>query len=417
MSSDLRRMHHVSLHVSNVDKITNDLVSKFKFHLIATRLTDRSRQLAFRTGSVIFIINERGRNQSSGNPAVLEDDDALSQQTGCLYDISPEYPLDTACNVCLEVEDVHGWFHALQRLGCSFLVPPTAVRDQQGQVTYAVLKSVLGNLCHTLIDKTKYKGSFLPGFNLVDENPGTSGDDGLVTHMDHIALACPIGMSPQVMSWYGQVLGFQKYFINSNDNMDDGFVINQSGKGLRLAAMQYSKCSETGLAVSCEDKHEPDCKFVVVESMPGEGRNQVDTFLEEHGGAGIQHIGLHTSDIVSATHTMMDAGASFFLQPAAYYAQREKQQAIVDAGYDPQKLYQCGILLDTDPEEDLLASSQARKYLLQVFTQPLFEEDTFFLELIERRGVIGFGDGNIRALWDCVQMYVDNRKDAPEADQ
>ncbi|XP_054634001.1 4-hydroxyphenylpyruvate dioxygenase-like protein [Dunckerocampus dactyliophorus] len=427
MATYLTRMHHISLHVSNVDKINNDFVSKFKFHLIATRLTDRSRQLAFRTGSAVLVVNERRGNRSTasamdGNPVVVVD--TLSQKqnrdqlAGCLYDISPHYPVDTACNVCYEVEDVHGSFDALQRLGCTFLVPPTTVHDQQGQVIYAVLKSIVGNVCHTLIDKTKYKGSFLPGFNLVDKDHSTSGDDCHVTHVDHITLACPIGFSQQVMRWYKQVFGFQRFSVNRNDNVDDGFVIHHNRKGIRLYILEYLKCPETSLAIPCEDKHELDCKFVVAESLPGEAlseRNQVDTFLEEHWGAGIQHIALHTSDILSTTQTMMDAGVPILLHPADYYAESEKLQEILDIGYDPQKMCKLGILLDTDTEEELLAG-QARKYLLQGFTKPLFEEDTFFLELIERRGVAGLGEGNIKALWDCMQNYMDgaNGKDAPK---
>jgi len=52
------------------------------------------------------------------------------------------------------------------------------------------------------------------------------------------------------------------------------------------------------------------------------------------------------------------------------------------------------------------------RYLLQVFTKPIFAEDTFFLELIERRGASGFGEGNIRALWRSVQAYME--KESPE---
>lgn len=47
------------------------------------------------------------------------------------------------------------------------------------------------------------------------------------------------------------------------------------------------------------------------------------------------------------------------------------------------------------------------RYLLQVFTKPIFAEDTFFLELIERRGATGFGEGNIRALWRSVQAHME----------
>lgn len=40
----------------------------------------------------------------------------------------------------------------------------------------------------------------------------------------------------------------------------------------------------------------------------------------------------------------------------------------------------------------------------------MFDEDTFFLELIERRGATGFGEGNIRALWRSVQAYMENER-------
>ena len=37
-------------------------------------------------------------------------------------------------------------------------------------------------------------------------------------------------------------------------------------------------------------------------------------------------------------------------------------------------------------------------FLLQIFTKPVFEVDTFFMEIIQRKGAQGFGAGNIRAL-------------------
>lgn len=45
-----------------------------------------------------------------------------------------------------------------------------------------------------------------------------------------------------------------------------------------------------------------------------------------------------------------------------------------------------------------------------MFTKPIFAEDTFFLELIERRGATGFGEGNIRALWRSVQAHMENQR-------
>ena len=51
------------------------------------------------------------------------------------------------------------------------------------------------------------------------------------------------------------------------------------------------------------------------------GPNQVDTFLTEHGGPGIQHIGLHTSNITEAVATLKDNGVAFIDPPSTYYSE------------------------------------------------------------------------------------------------
>jgi len=48
------------------------------------------------------------------------------------------------------------------------------------------------------------------------------------------------------------------------------------------------------------------------------------------------------------------------------------------------------------------------RILLQIFTKSIFNNDTFFLELLERRGAMGFGAGNIRTLWKIVQQQMDS---------
>lgn len=59
--------------------------------------------------------------------------------------------------------------------------------------------------------------------------------------------------------------------------MDEGFVINQEGIGLRLTAMEYWKCSKAGIILPSVDKKEPDCKFVIAESLPEQGN--VNNFI------------------------------------------------------------------------------------------------------------------------------------------
>uniref|UniRef100_A0A3B3VAH7 4-hydroxyphenylpyruvate dioxygenase n=1 Tax=Poecilia latipinna TaxID=48699 RepID=A0A3B3VAH7_9TELE len=408
MAVPLRRLHHVSLHVSNGLKLAHDLVSKYKFDLFATRLTDKSRQVAFRKGTSVFVVNE-GPNGGNGEhpdhaPRVHSEKHKLSNPS-CLYDVHTHHPVDSVSNVCFEVEDVERSFKVLRQLGCNFLVPPTTVEDENGLVTYSVVKSIVGNVCHTLVDKTKYGGTFLPGFTIAEKNWSLEKEDLScpVTHFDHITYASPRKSSHQVIGWYEKLFGFQRFFIDGDEDVDEGFVVNQEGVGLRLTAMQYWKCSKAGIALPFPDVKEPDCKFVIAESLPHEGRNQVDTFLEQHRGAGVQHVALYTKDIVSTAHAMAEAGVQFFSPPPAYYTEVGKLQEMEKAGLDPQRLSEHGILLDSDLQE-------VPSYLLQVFTKPLFAEDTFFLELIERRGATGFGEGNIRALWRSVQAYMENER-------
>lgn len=231
MAAYLSRLHHISLHVSNAEKIANDLVSKFKFNLFASRLTGRTRQLALRKGAAVFVVNERA-NRSGG----VELNEELTGKTDrfwadpqrvtpgkripddpakCLYDVGSLSPVDTVSNVCFEVEDVERSASALRHLGCSFLVPPTTVRDDGGHVTYTVVKSIVGNVCHTLIDRTKYQGSFLPGFDVIGGFSLEDEEDSAcpITHFDHITYACPRRTTRQVMKWYEDFFGFQRFFI------------------------------------------------------------------------------------------------------------------------------------------------------------------------------------------------------------
>lgn len=430
MAAPLRRLHHVSLHVSNGQKLAYDLVSKYKFNLFATRLTDKSRQVAFRKGSSVFVVNEGpiqgggglnewshvgGNGRQSADAPRFHLEKHKRSNPSCLYDVHLQHPVDSVSNVCFEVEDVERSFKVLRHLGCNFLVPPTTVEDENGLVTYSVVKSIVGNVCHTLIDKTKYGGTFLPGFTVTEKDWSFEKEDSScpVTHFDHITYACPRKTTHQVMKWYEELFGFQRFFIDGNEDVDEGFVVNQEGVGLRLTAMEYWKCSRAGLTIPFLDKKEPDCKFVIAESLPHQGRNQVDTFLEQHRAPGVQHIGLYTKNIVSTAHTMAEAGVQFFSPPPAYYTEVGKRQEIVEAGHDPQVLSEHGILLDTDLQQNPSSRrecSENRRYLLQVFTKPVFAEDTFFLELIERRGATGFGEGNIRALWRSVQEYMENKR-------
>uniref|UniRef100_A0A8D2INH8 4-hydroxyphenylpyruvate dioxygenase n=1 Tax=Varanus komodoensis TaxID=61221 RepID=A0A8D2INH8_VARKO len=360
MSALLNRLCHVGFHVHEGQQLVSNLVHKFGFELFASRIAEWSRQLAVRRGDVVFLVNEK-----------------LKPDKGILYDVDLQHIVSTASNICFETEDVPGISQSLQERGCQILIPPTTVTDEVGHVTYSVVRSIVGNVSHTLLDRSEYCGPFLPGFHVVEGAPKKFQEPREVMRFDHITYACPQGTSQAVLNWYKHCFGFHRFLIHQRDNAAEGYRIQGAGVGLRLTAMQYN-----GNGFTSPDH---DCKFVLAESLPEHGNNQVDTFLKQHGGAGIQHVALYTKDIVGTAATMIKSGVNFFKPPSSYYNQKNKEQEIWRAGQDLQFLKDNGILLDP--------------YLMQIFTEPLFTEETFFLELIQRCRARGFGEGNVRALW------------------
>ncbi|NXE28468.1 HPDL protein, partial [Ardeotis kori] len=396
MAASLSRPCFISLHVPYRQGWAQDLASTFRFQPVAVRETPRVRQLALRQGSAVFLVNER---------LALGHTDASSSSHDFLYDVDPRPALGTASNVCFEVDDVPGLCKHLQSQGCSLPVPPTEVRDDSGSVTYGVASSVVGNISHTLLDRSRYQGPFLPGFRPIQGTPLSTGDGISITHFDHITYVCPRGRARAALDWYQRCFGFRRFLLNPRERPAEGYVLGGQGVGMLLLALQ-----------SAHSVPGHGCKLILAESLSEDGANQVDTFLEQHGGAGIQHVGLCTTDIVTTTRALQQGGARFFTPPATYYSQGGKEEEIRVSGQDPRMLAELGILLDTTVPRDEgqpcndATESPSQEYLMQIFTHPIFSEETFFLELIDRRGAPGFGEGNIRALWKAVQVYMDQQQ-------
>ncbi|KAM9280698.1 4-hydroxyphenylpyruvate dioxygenase-like protein [Cariama cristata] len=394
MAALLSRPCFISLHVPYRQRWAQDLANTFRFQPVAVRETPRVRQLALRRGSAVFLINER-----------LAPGPASTSSCDFLYDVDPRPTLGTASNVCLEVDDVPGLCKRLQSWGCSLLVPPTELRDDSGSIIYGVVSSVVGNVSHTLLDRSRYQGPFLPGFQPIQGAPSATGDGIEITHFDHITYVCRRGGARATLDWYQRCFGFHRFLLNPQERPAEGYMLGGQGVGMLLLALQ-----------SAQGAPAQGCKLVLAESLSEDGTNQVDTFLEQHGGAGIQHVGLRTTDIVATTRALRQRGVRFFTPPATYYSQGGKAEEIRRAGQDPHTLAELGILLDTTAPGDKgqsgtdIAESPSQEYLMQIFTHPIFSEETFFLELIDRRGAPGFGEGNIRALWKAVQVYMDQQE-------
>jgi len=121
-------------------------------------------------------------------------------------------------------------------------------------------------------------------------------------------------------------------------------------------------------------------------------QSQIEEFLRDYHGEGIQHIALSTDNIYDTVHGLRAAGLNFLDVPDTYY---EGIHARVPWHTEPlDKLQEERILLDGTP-------TPAGGLLLQIFTENLF--GPVFFEIIQRRGNDGFGEGNFQALFESIE--------------
>jgi 4-hydroxyphenylpyruvate dioxygenase len=132
-------------------------------------------------------------------------------------------------------------------------------------------------------------------------------------------------------------------------------------------------------------------KFPLNEPAEGKRKSQIDEYLEFYGGPGAQHIAVATRDIVKTVESLKARGIEFLRTPDTYY--EEAPERVGEIEENMEDLRRLGILVDRDDEG----------YLLQIFTKPTGDRPTVFLEVIERHGARGFGDGNFKALFEAIE--------------
>ena len=127
------------------------------------------------------------------------------------------------------------------------------------------------------------------------------------------------------------------------------------------------------------------------EPAKGIKKSQIEEYLDFNEGPGVQHIALLTNDIVKSISALRSNGVDFLDIPNTYYENLENRIGKIDE--DINILKKLKILVDRDDEG----------YLLQLFTKPLEDRPTLFIEIIQRKGARGFGQGNFQALFESIE--------------
>jgi len=127
-------------------------------------------------------------------------------------------------------------------------------------------------------------------------------------------------------------------------------------------------------------------------------KSQIEEYLREYKGEGIQHIALATGDIYSTVEGLKSRGVAFMdAPPATYYDNLAGR--LPWHKEDVPRLQKNGILLDGAPESKEGAGDGG--ILLQIFTSTVI--GPIFFEIIQRKGDEGFGEGNFRALFVSIE--------------
>ena len=137
----------------------------------------------------------------------------------------------------------------------------------------------------------------------------------------------------------------------------------------------------------------PDGKIRIPLNESQDEHSQIEEFLREYKGEGIQHVALGTDDIFGSVETMREAGVTFQDTPETYYEQLDAR--VPGHGENLQRLRADKILLDGAPTE-------GQGLLLQIFTENMI--GPIFFELIQRKGNEGFGEGNFKALFESIEL-------------
>ncbi|REE96094.1 4-hydroxyphenylpyruvate dioxygenase [Thermomonospora umbrina] len=281
---------------------------------------------------------------------------------------------DGVVDLAIEVPDVDAAYEHAVEHGAEGVEKPYTLEDEHGEVRLAAI-ATYGETRHTLVDRSRYSGPYLPGFvaaQPIVEPPARR----FFQAIDHC-----VGNVERMNEWvdfYHRVMGFTDMAEFIGDDI----------------ATEYSALMSKVVADGTRK-----VKFPLNEPAEGRRKSQIDEYLEFYGGPGVQHIALATNDILAAVDGMRAAGVEFLETPDSYYEDPELRARIGEVRVPVEELRARRILVDRDEDG----------YLLQIFTKPVQDRPTVFFELIERHGSLGFGKGNFKALFEAIEREQERR--------
>lgn len=189
--------------------------------------------------------------------------------------------------------------------------------------------------------------------------------------IDHVTHCVQVGGMQEWVDFYKRIFGFGEVFKFVAGTKDNGFD-----------------------TIAVRDPDNGACVTVV---EPMGKASQIQEFLDEYSGEGIQHIALASGDLYGTVERLNAAGVEFLPTPATYYEALDAR--VPGHGEDVARLKKLNMLLDgADTGEN---PDAAARILLQIFTKKMV--GPIFFEAIQRKGDTSFGEGNAKALFEAIK--------------
>jgi 4-hydroxyphenylpyruvate dioxygenase len=266
----------------------------------------------------------------------------------------------SACAMGFRVKDAAAAYRRCIELGAK----PVETHVGPMELQIPAIEGIGGSLIYLVDrygDRTIYDVDFVPV-----APPAVSRSAGL-TYIDHLTHNVARGNMDRWAGFYEKLFNFREIRY---------FDIEGQKTGLFSRAMT-SPCGKIRIPIN-ESQDE---------------KSQIEEYLREYHGEGIQHIALGTDDIFATVDALRAQGVQFQDTPDTYY---EGIDARVPGHREKlEELRRRRILIDGNPEK-------GEGLLLQIFTQNVI--GPIFFEIIQRKGNEGFGEGNFKALFESIEL-------------
>jgi len=269
----------------------------------------------------------------------------------------------SACAMAFRVRDAAAALRRAVSLGAK----PVESRVGPMELAIPAIEGIGGSLIY-LVDRYGERTIYDVDFVAVQDPPSVR-QAGL-TVIDHLTHNVHRGNMDRWAGFYGRLFNFREIRY---------FDIEGKKTGLFSRALT-SPCGRIRIPIN--------------ESQ--DDKSQIEEYIREYRGEGIQHIALFTDDIYASVDALRANGIEFQDTPDTYY---EGVTARVGGHRESlARMQERRILIDGSEQDGIL---------LQIFTKNVI--GPIFFEIIQRKGNEGFGEGNFRALFESIELDQERR--------